>query len=92
MEVSGNLVAKKSLVGILSAKQGLVGRLSSKQTLVGVLSARQTKTQTKVVVPTDEAQLVVADKDYMGLSAVIVAPIPNNYGLITWDGATLTVS
>lgn len=25
-------------------------------------------------------------------SNITVAPVPNNYGLITWDGATLTVS
>lgn len=23
---------------------------------------------------------------------IVIAPIPNNYGLITWNGATLTVS
>lgn len=23
---------------------------------------------------------------------ITIAPVPNNYGLITWDGATLTVS
>ena len=26
------------------------------------------------------------------LSDIVVDPIPSNYGLITWDGATITVS
>ena len=41
--------------------------------------------------PTDETQTI----PIMGLMAtddITINPIPSNYGLITWDGATLTVS
>lgn len=31
-------------------------------------------------------------KDKILIANVTVDPIPNNYGLITWDGSTLTVS
>lgn len=42
-----------------------------------------TPTQTAQVLPT-EGLLAVAD--------IVVNPIPSNYGLVTWDGAVLTVS
>ena len=41
--------------------------------------------------PTEEAQTIeVGQKETA--ENIIIAPIPNNYGLITWNGATLTVS
>lgn len=43
------------------------------------------------VTPSAEAQ--VLDTRGKNLAEdVVIAPIPNNYGLITWDGSTLTVS
>lgn len=41
--------------------------------------------------PTQESQTIPIE----GLTAtqdITINPIPSNYGLITWDGATLTVS
>ena len=41
--------------------------------------------------PSDTAQII----SIMGMTAtqdITIDPIPSNYGLITWDGATLTVS
>lgn len=41
--------------------------------------------------PTNRAQTIpVIGKTMM--HDFVVKPIPNNYGLITWDGSTLTVS
>lgn len=48
--------------------------------------------QDKTVTPSEETQTVHADFGYDGLRNVTVNPIPSNYGLITWDGNTLTVS
>lgn len=42
-----------------------------------------TPTQTAQVLPTD-GLLAVAD--------IVINPIPSNYGLVTWNGSTLTVS
>lgn len=42
-------------------------------------------------VPTDQVQII----QISGLTAtmdITIDPIPNNYGLITWDGSSLTVS
>lgn len=43
------------------------------------------------VTPTEQQQILeTADK--LMLSNVTINPIPSNYGLITWNGSTLTVS
>lgn len=43
------------------------------------------------VTPTTETQTLVTSGFRMS-GNVVVNPIPSNYGLITWDGTTLTVS
>lgn len=43
------------------------------------------------ITPTAEAQILETDSFRM-VGNITINPIPNNYGLITWDGATLTVS
>lgn len=41
--------------------------------------------------PTQTVQTIqIANK--MATANIIINPIPNNYGLVTWNGATLTVS
>lgn len=43
------------------------------------------------ITPTQETQtLDTAMKSVLG--NIVINPIPNNYGLITWNGSTLTVS
>lgn len=41
--------------------------------------------------PTDATQ-TIAIENKRATQNIIINPIPQNYGLITWDGATLTVS
>lgn len=41
--------------------------------------------------PSAETQ-VIYTKDKTPTDNIIINPIPNNYGLITWNGVTLTVS
>lgn len=53
---------------------------------------RPARLQDKAVTPDRTAQTVVCDPGYNGLGAVTVGAIPSNYGLITWNGSTLTVS
>lgn len=43
------------------------------------------------VTPSDEAQ-VLETSGLMMTDNVTINPIPSNYGLITWNGSTLTVS
>ena len=43
------------------------------------------------VTPTEETQTLLTEGKTLSYN-VIVNPIPSNYGRITWDGSTLTVS
>ena len=43
------------------------------------------------VTPSAEAQILLTNNFRM-TDNITIEPIPNNYGLITWDGATLMVS
>lgn len=43
------------------------------------------------ITPTEEAQ-TVPTAGLMMQTDIVVNPIPSNYGLITWDGTTITVS
>ena len=44
-----------------------------------------------VITPSAEPQ-VLQTKDLMMTENLTVNPVPSNYGLITWNGTTLTVS
>ena len=81
------------LKGKLSAtSQNLCGALSSASaSFNGRLSAGYIL-QEKVVVPGAEEQIITADVGFGGLSSVTISPIPQNYGLITYNGSTITVS
>ena len=41
--------------------------------------------------PSDSPQIIPV-KDKMATDDITINPIPSNYGLITWNGSTLTVS
>lgn len=43
------------------------------------------------ITPTQETQVLQTDSNFLE-SNITINPIPSNYGLITWNGATLTVS
>ena len=43
------------------------------------------------ITPSQEEQVLYTENKIV-LENITIKPIPSNYGLITWDGATLTVS
>lgn len=81
--LKGKLSAtSQNLCGALSpASAGFNGKLSAGYLL-----------QDKTIVPSADDQVVTADIGFGGLSSVRVGAIPQNYGLITYDGTTITVS
>lgn len=82
------------LKGKLSAtSQNLCSALSSASaSFNGRLSAGYYILQDKEVIPSAEEQTITADAGFGGLSSVKVGAIPQNYGLITYDGSSITVS
>ena len=84
----------------------MTGRLTSVGTMSGSLSGRGTLTAhmiapDRVLPPYYEGEYVITPgaesvvmetEDLLMAQDVTINPVPSNYGLITWDGATLTVS
>lgn len=74
----------------------LTGTLTSPGRISGTLTVPEyvlppAYTGTYEVTPSAETQTLETDTFYMN-GNITINPIPNNYGLITWDGSTLTVS
>lgn len=81
------------LKGKLSpTSQNLCGALSSASASLGGKLSAGYLLQEKTIVPGAEEQTITADVGFGGLSSVTISPIPQNYGLISWDGSTITVS
>lgn len=83
------------LNGGLAVDGNLTGRLTSGGTVNGALSTAAATTPayegSYEFTPTQETQTV----EVSGLRCeqnITINPIPSNYGLITWNGSTLTVS
>lgn len=75
-------------------KQVLRGRLSAKGVLRGrILATARYDPYDGIchVEPSNESR-VLETRGKVMLENVVVEPIPSNYGLITWNGSTLTVS
>lgn len=85
-----------SLVGTLSAKQGMTGTLSPVGVLSGSLTIGGRASYERYdgeyeVIPSTEEQVLETEMK-LAKKNIIIKPIPQNYGLITWDGSTITVS
>ena len=93
--IKGALAARASLAGSLSPP-ALAGSLSPPASLSGILSIPTYidvdlyDGPTEVTPGEDRQVLRTANKTV--IQDIIVNPIPSNYGLITWNGSTLTVS
>lgn len=42
------------------------------------------------ITPSEEGQVLLTENEHT-LHNIVVAPIPTNYGRISWDGSTITV-
>lgn len=85
------------LTATLSVVEGLAGDLAAVETIQASLNVPEiitpggTYAGPYTVTPTQETQTLQTSNMMMS-DDVTINPIPSNYGLITWDGATLTVS
>lgn len=88
--LDGIITGKLSALHSLSGKISGIGEVKGTITIGGAHDWPEYDGPCEVT-PTDEVQeLNTAEK--VLLSNIIINPIPSNYGLITWNGAVLTVS
>ena len=85
-ELSGTLSSSGQLSGFLSATQTITGHLTVPQYVLPPSYEGPYE-----VTPSEETQTLATDSLYMR-GNITINPIPSNYGLITWNGSTLTVS
>lgn len=84
------------LIGNLSGAERISGELSGNSTLAGEIKApkqidRPIYEGAHEVTPSEEIQILETEGKALNEN-IVINPIPSNYGLITWNGATLTVS
>ena len=83
------------LSGKLSQTEGLTGRLSGSKGLSGSHSMEAVQipsySGSTEFTPTDSVQVIEA-AGFLFEENITINAIPSNYGLITWNGSTLTVS
>lgn len=84
------------LQGTLTAPHGISGTLTPQQSIEGMLTVPRyilppSFSGPYEVTPSDTEQVLETDSLYM-TGNITINPIPSNYGLITWNGVTLTVS
>ena len=84
------------LKGRLSTINTITGKLSKTESISGILSipktiGPETYTGSYEFTPTTTTQTALTE-GFMLTRNITINPIPSNYGLITWDGTSLTVS
>lgn len=85
MDITGKLSAA-SVSGKLAGRQNVTGA-------IGIPKVAPAPTYGGPYEVTPGASAVVLETNGLQMAQnVTVNPIPSNYGLITWDGSTLTVS
>lgn len=85
-QIYGTLTAGATITGTLSAPAQLQGTVTIPAAILPASYPGPT-----TVTPSAQAQTLETAGFYMR-EDITIEPIPSNYGLITWDGSTLTVS
>ena len=85
-ELSGVLTPAETIFGKLASSKNIIGQLTVPQYVLPPLYAGSVE-----ITPSSEEQVLETNGTYL-TSDITVKPIPQNYGLITWDGSTITVS
>ena len=85
-ELFGTLTAQHGIIGTLTALQGIQGTLTIPSAVgVEIYDGEYEFT------PTEDTQ-TVSIENKMAVQDITINPIPSNYGRITWNGSTITVS
>ena len=79
-----------SVVAVTPSLSGNISVNAEMATLIRTTNYEEYSGAT-VVTPSSEAQVLQTESKVV-LENIVINPIPSNYGLITWNGAVLTVS
>ena len=82
----GRITGAATLKGIINPEATLKGKI----TVPEIISADHY--QGAYTVTPSSTQQTLSTRDLLLDDDITIEPIPDNYGLITWDGSTLTVS
>ena len=82
------LIGKLSSVGVIHGELSSVGKLSGSFSINSKFSGYHGE---YVITPNLETQILQTSGKVLSEN-VVINPVPNNYGLITWNGSILTVS
>lgn len=85
-ELTGILTGAQTMQGTLSAPTGIEGQLTIPNAILPPSYVGPYE-----VTPSAEEQTLSTEFLYM-TGDITINPIPNNYGLITYNGSTITVS
>ena len=88
--VSVNAVLSDNIVEVSPSLSGNISVNAEMATLIRTTNYEEYSGVTTVT-PSEEIQTLQTE-DKVVLENIIINPIPSNYGSITWNGATLTVS
>lgn len=92
--VSGNITADAELTNnIVTATAEVSGNVTADARIITKLQHGEYEdyTGSYQVTPSQQTQTLQTSGKVL-IQNIVVNPIPSNYGLITWNGATLTVS
>lgn len=85
-ELTGTLTGAQTITGALSAPQSIEGELTIPSAILPPSYEGPIE-----VTPSGEGQTLDTANLYM-TDNITINPIPNNYGLITYNGSSITVS
>ena len=85
-EITGRISSVETLSGRFSSPETLAGEITIPNAILPPIYEGATE-----ITPSEEAQILDTALFYMTENITINA-IPNNYGLIEWNGSVLTVS
>ncbi len=87
-EISGSLSPTGS---IISGQLSGMAKITGEMTIPEVVYPASVYDEAHEFTPSD-VQQVAHTANKLVEQDIIINPIPSNYGLVTWDGSTLTVS
>lgn len=90
MHVYGNISATLTATGTLTGALSSGIALSASLTIPSVANVPRYDGEYNFT-PSEQGQTIPI-KDLMASENITIDPIPSNYGLITWNGSTITVS